>query len=257
MSFTCLKVEDRGAVGLVQLHRPEALNALNVTLMEELVTCLEQMDAREEIRVIVLAGDDRAFAAGADIKEMADAGHIEMLLRNNIARWDRVRRIGKPIIAAVSGFALGGGCELAMSCDLIVASETAQFGQPEINLGVIPGAGGTQRMTRAVGKSVAMDMILTGRMMSAHEALERGLVARVASRGTWLDEALHLASEIATKSPLALRVAKEAVLKAFETPLAEGLEYERRSFYMLFGSQDQVEGMKAFVEKRPAKFTGR
>jgi enoyl-CoA hydratase len=188
---------------------------------------------------------------------MADASHIQMLLRNNIARWDRLRRITKPIVAAVSGFALGGGCELAMCCDLIVASETAQFGQPEINLGVMPGAGGTQRLTRALGKSKAMDMILTGRMLSAREALERGLVARVASKGTWLEEAMALAQEMARKSPLALRLAKECVLKAFETPLSEGLEYERRSFYMMFGSEDQVEGMKAFIEKRPAKFTGR
>lgn len=257
MSWKTLLVEDQGAVGLVRLHRPQALNALNSEIMEELVTCLEQLDAREEIRVIVVAGDDRAFAAGADIKEMAEASHIDMLLRNNIARWDRVRRIAKPVIAAVSGYALGGGCELAMCCDLIVASETAQFGQPEINLGVMPGAGGTQRLTRALGKGKAMEMILTGRMLSAQEALERGLVARVASKGTWLEEALALAQEMAKKSPLALRLAKECILKTFETPLAEGLEYERRSFYLMFGSQDQVEGMKAFIEKRPAKFTGR
>ena len=257
MSYTCLKLEEHGAVALVRLHRPEALNALNATVMEELVQCLEALDGREEIRVIVLAGDDRAFAAGADIKEMAEASHIEMHLRNNIARWDRVRRVKKPLLAAVSGFALGGGCELAMTCDLIVASETAQFGQPEINLGVIPGAGGTQRLTRAVGKSVAMEMILSGRMMAAVEAHERGLVAHVAGAGTWLEEALALAQEIAKKSPLALALGKEMVNKAFETPLTEGLEYERRSFYMMFGSQDQIEGMKAFIEKRPAKFTGR
>ncbi len=257
MSWKNLKVEERDAVALVQLHRPEALNALNSEMMEELTTCLEQLDARAEIRVIVVAGDDRAFAAGADIKEMAQASHIEMHLRNNIARWDRVRRITKPVLAGVSGYALGGGCELAMLCDIIVASETAQFGQPEINLGVIPGAGGTQRLTRAIGKSRAMEMLLTGRMMGAQEALARGLVARVASKGTWLEETMTLAAEIAKKSPLALRMAKEMVNKAFETPLAEGVEFERRSFYMLFGSQDQVEGMQAFVEKRPATFVGR
>jgi enoyl-CoA hydratase len=257
MSWNTLKVEEHGAVAWLELHRPQALNALNAEIMEELTRCLEQMDAREDIRVIVVSGDDRAFAAGADIKEMAEASHIDMYLRNNIARWDRVRRVSKPVIAAVSGFALGGGCELAMCCDLIVASETAQFGQPEINLGVMPGAGGTQRLTRALGKARAMDMILTGRMLSAQEALERGLVARVASKGTWREETLALAKDMAKKSPLALRLAKECVLKAFETPLAEGLEYERRSFYMMFGSHDQVEGMKAFIEKRPATFTGK
>ncbi len=257
MSWTCLQVEEHGAVGLIRLHRPEVLNALNAVIMEELVTCLEQLDAHEGIRVIVVAGSDKAFAAGADIKEMAEASHIEMLLRNNIARWDRVRRILKPVIAGVSGYALGGGCELAMACDLIVASETAQFGQPEINLGVIPGAGGTQRLTLALGKARAMDLILTGKMLSAQEALERGLVARVAPAGAWLEETLALAKEIAKKSPLALRMAKECVNKVFDTPLAEGLEYERRSFYMMFGSHDQSEGMQAFLEKRPATFTGK
>ena len=257
MSWKCIQVETQGAVGLIRLHRPEALNALNSEIMEEVVQALQQMDSDDALRCIVLAGDDRAFAAGADIKEMAEASHIEMLQRNNIARWDKLRKISKPIIAAVSGFALGGGCELAMGCDIIVASETAQFGQPEIKLGVIPGAGGTQRLTLALGKAKAMEMVLTGRMLGAQEALERGLVARVASKGTWLEEALALANEIAKMSPLALRMAKEMVLKAFETPLGEGLEYERRSFYMLFGSHDQVEGMKAFVEKRPANWTGK
>jgi len=257
VSWKCIQVETQGAVGLIRLHRPEALNALNSEIMEEVVQALQQMDSDDALRCIVLAGDDRAFAAGADIKEMAEASHIEMLQRNNIARWDKLRKISKPIIAAVSGFALGGGCELAMGCDIIVASETAQFGQPEIKLGVIPGAGGTQRLTLALGKAKAMEMVLTGRMLGAQEALERGLVARVASKGTWLEEALALANEIAKMSPLALRMAKEMVLKAFETPLGEGLEYERRSFYMLFGSHDQVEGMKAFVEKRPANWTGK
>ena len=221
MSWKCLQVEAQGAVGVVRLHRPEALNALNSEIMEELVQCLQQMDANEAIRCIVLAGDDRAFAAGADIKEMAEASHIEMLQRDNIARWDKLRKITKPIVAAVSGFALGGGCELAMSCDILV------------------------------------EMILTGRLIGAQEALERGLVSRVANKATWLEEALALAQDIAKMSPLALRMAKEMVLKSFETPLAEGLEYERRSFYMLFGSHDQVEGMQAFLAKRPATFTGK
>jgi enoyl-CoA hydratase len=205
----------------------------------------------------VIAGNQRAFAAGADIKEMIDATAVEMLQRDSIARWDRIRKIKKPVIAAVSGFCLGGGCELALACDLIVASESAQFGQPEINLGVIPGAGGTQRLTRALGKNRAMELILTGRYLSAREAGQSGLVARVVPVEVYLDEALKLANEIAARPPIAVRFAKEAINKAFETSLSEGLEFERRLFYFTFATEDQKEGMRAFVEKRKAEWTGR
>ncbi len=246
---------EEGGVGLVRLNRPP-LNALNTTLMEELAMALEAFERDDAVRCIVITGNERAFAAGADIKEMANATPVEMLLRDNISRWDRIRRVKKPIIAAVSGYCLGGGCEMAMACDIVIASETAQFGQPEINLGVIPGAGGTQRLTRAIGKSKAMEMVLTSRMMSAREAEAAGLVSRVVPVEMYLVEAQKLAREIASKAPLAVRLAKEAVNKAFETSLADGIEDERRSFYFLFASQDQKEGMQAFVEKRQPKWTG-
>lgn len=242
--------------GLIQINRPQQLNALNAVVMEELAGALEEFDRNEQAGCIVVAGNQRAFAAGADIKEMADATAVEMLQRDSIARWDRIRKIKKPVIAAVSGFCLGGGCELAMACDLIVASESAQFGQPEINLGVIPGAGGTQRLTRALGKSKAMEMILTGRYLTAREAEHFGLAARVVPVEAYLDEALKLANEIAARPPLAVRFAKEAINKAFESSLSEGLEFERRLFYFLFATEDQKEGMRAFVEKRQAAWKG-
>ena len=258
MDYTCILVStEPGQVGLVRLNRPQQLNALNSTLMEELAQALEAFDHDEAVRCIVITGDERIFAVGADIKEMADASAVEMLLRDNIARWDRIRRIKKPIIAAVSGYCLGGGCEMAMACDIVIASESAQFGQPEINIGVIPGAGGTQRLTRAIGKSKTMEMVLTGRMMGAREAEAAGLVSRVAPVQAYLDEALKLAREIASKAPLAVRFAKEAVNKAFETSLADGIEDERRLFYFLFATEDQKEGMRAFIKKRAAEWKGK
>jgi enoyl-CoA hydratase len=243
--------------GLLQINRPQQLNALNAAVMEELALALAQFDRDEQVGCLVITGNQRAFAAGADIKEMVDATAVEMLQRDSIGRWDRIRKIKKPVIAAVSGFCLGGGCELAMACDLIVASESAQFGQPEINLGVIPGAGGTQRLTRALGKSKAMELILTGRYLSAREAEHFGLAARVVPVEVYLDEALKLANEIAARPPIAVRVAKEAINKAYETSLSEGLEFERRLFYFLFATDDQKEGMRAFVEKRKAEWSGK
>lgn len=249
--------EIRGRVGVLRLNRPDKLNALNLATMELLVAELERLDADSEIRCMLLTGNERAFAAGADITEMAEASMVEMYYRNQFARWERIRRVAKPIVAAVSGYALGGGCELMMHCDIIVASETARIGQPEINIGVMPGAGGTQRLTRAVGKAAAMDLVLTGRMVTADEALRMGLVSRVVPAEQCFAEALNICNELATRSPLALRLAKEAVLKAFETSLSEGLEYERKLFYMLFATEDQKEGMRAFLEKRAPVFVGR
>ncbi|MBP7687653.1 MAG: enoyl-CoA hydratase/isomerase family protein [Thermoflexales bacterium] len=257
MDFTTLLTSVTDRAGLIQLNRPQQLNALNVTVMEEVVTALEAFDQDERIGCIVITGNPWAFAAGADIKDMAQATAVDMLLRDSVKRWDRLKQIKKPVIAAVSGYCLGGGCELAMTCDLIIASESAQFGQPEVNLGVIPGAGGTQRLTRAIGKSKAMEMVLTGRFMDAREAEQVGLVARVVPVEVYLDEALKLANEIAARPPVAVRLAKEAVNKAFETALSEGLDYERRLFYLLFATADQKEGMRAFIEKRPAEWQGR
>jgi enoyl-CoA hydratase len=247
--------EERTA--LVRLNRPKQLNALNAEVMDLLCATLEELDRDEDVRVIVVTGNERAFAAGADIGEMATASPIDMLRANRIAHWDRVRRIGKPVIAAVNGWCLGGGCELAMALDLIIAGEGARFGQPEIGLGVIPGAGGTQRLTRAIGKSRAMEMILTGEPIAAAEALSRGLVARVVPDELVVEDSLALAATIATKSPVALRVAKEAVNAAFELSLTDALAHERRLFYLLFASEDQKEGMAAFLEKRQPDFTGR
>jgi len=244
-------------VALLRFNRPKQLNALNGAVMDQLCGALEALDADEAIRVMVVTGDERAFAAGADIGEMATASAIEMLRANRIAQWDRVRRIGKPVIAAVNGWCLGGGCELAMALDLIVAGEGARFGQPEINLGVIPGAGGTQRLTRAIGKSRAMQMILTGEPIDAREAHRLGLVARVVPSELLVEDALTLAATIATKSPLALRLAKEAVNAAYEMSLTDALAHERRLFYLLFASEDQKEGMAAFLEKRDPDFKGR
>lgn len=256
-AYKNIKTETEGQIAIVTLSRPQVLNALNHELMSELSTALEAFDTDNNVRVIILTGGERAFAAGADIKEMCDEDAVSILLKDRLATWDRIRFVKKPIIAAVSGFALGGGCELAMTCDMIIASETAQFGQPEINIGVIPGAGGTQRLTLAVGKYKAMELILTGRPFTAQEAQAIGLVNKIVPVELLLDEARALAKEIAKKSPLAVRAAKESVLKCYETTLSEGLNFERKSFYMLFASEDQKEGMKAFLEKRPASFVGR
>jgi enoyl-CoA hydratase len=244
-------------VGLVRFNRPKELNALNAVLMEEVVTALEAFDSDPAIGAMVLTGDQRAFAAGADIREMAEASAVEMLTRDTIGRWDRLRKIHKPLIAAVSGHCLGGGNEVAMTCDMIVASETARFGQPEINLGVIPGAGGTQRLTRAVGKALAMEMVLNGRLLTAEEAYRFGLVNRVVPAEVYLDEALALAQAIAERAPIAVRLGKEAVNAAFETPLTDGMADERRAFYMLFSTEDQKEGMAAFVQKRKPQWKGK
>lgn len=243
--------------GLIQLNRPDALNALNIELMKEVVETLEAFDKDPQIGCMVVAGNQKAFAAGADIKEMADATAIEMHLRDQFARWDRIRKIKKPIIAAVSGFALGGGCELAMSCDMIVAAESAKFGQPEINLGVIPGAGGTQRLTKAIGKAKAMEMVLTGRMFTSADMFEAGLVTKVVPDEVFLDEAIELAKEISTKPTIAVQLAKESVLKSFDLTIEAGLEFERKNFYLLFASEDKFEGMKAFVEKRKPEWKGK
>jgi enoyl-CoA hydratase len=241
----------------VLLNRPKQLNALSGPLMDALVAALEEFDADPDVRAIVLGGSERAFAAGADIDELAEATPVTLYENRRIDRWDAIRALRTPLVAAVSGWCLGGGCELAMTCDLIVASETARFGQPEINLGVLPGAGGTQRLTRAVGKSVAMDVILRGRTLSAREALGYGLVARVVAKEAWLAEAKRTARTIAEKSPIAVRLAKEAVDKAFEAPLSVGLDYERRAFYLARASEDAEEGLRAFVEKRKPDFRGR
>jgi enoyl-CoA hydratase len=250
-------VERDHRVGVVLMNRPKQLNALSGELMDAVVAALEELDADAEIRAIVLGGGERAFAAGADIGELAAGTPISLYENRRIERWDAIRGVRTPIVAAVSGFCLGGGCELAMLCDLIVASETARFGQPEINLGVLPGAGGTQRLTRAVGKAVAMDMILTARMLSAREALDFGLVARVVAKEAWLDEAKRVAAEIAAKGPVSVRLAKEAIDQAFEAPLGAGVEFERRAFYLARASDDAGEGLNAFLEKRPPDFKGR
>jgi enoyl-CoA hydratase len=250
-------VERDGRVGVVLLNRPRQLNALSGELMDALVSALSELDADPEVGAIVLGGNERAFAAGADIAQLAASTPVSLYESRRNARWEEIRALRTPLVAAVSGFCLGGGCELAMLCDLIVASETARFGQPEINVGIIPGAGGTQRLTRAVGKSVAMDMVLTGRMLSAREALSFGLVARVVAREAWLVEAKRLAAEIAAKGPVAVRLAKEAVDAAFEGPLSAGVELERRSFLVALASEDASEGLHAFLEKRPPDFKGR
>ena len=252
-----VRVERDGGVAVVLLNRPKQLNALSGELMEALVAALRGLDEDREIRAIVLGGNERAFAAGADIGELAAGTPISLYENRRIDAWDSIRAVRTPIVAAVSGFCLGGGCELAMLCDLIVAAESAKFGQPEINLGVLPGAGGTQRLTRAVGKSIAMDMILTGRMVSAREALSFGLVARVVAQEAWLVEAKRVAAEIAAKSPISVRLAKEAVDKAFEAPLSVGVEFERRAFYLARASEDATEGLNAFIEKRVPEFEGK
>jgi enoyl-CoA hydratase len=252
-----VRVERDGRVGVVLLNRPKQLNALSGELMAALVGALGELDADPDVRCIVVGGNERAFAAGADIAELAAGTPISLYEGRRIDAWDSIRDVRTPLVAAVSGFCLGGGCELAMLCDLIVAAESAKFGQPEINLGVLPGAGGTQRLTRAVGKAVAMDMILTGRMLSAREALDYGLVARVVAQEAWLSEAKRVAAEIAAKGPVSVRLAKEAVDQAFEAPLAAGVEFERRAFYLARASEDATEGLTAFVDKRLPEFKGR
>ena len=239
------------------LNRPQQLNALSDELMDELVTALQDLDADDAVRCIVLGGNERAFAAGADIGELARVSAIELYYARRIERWDTIRNLWTPLVAAVSGYCLGGGCELALSCDLIVASESARFGQPETSLGIIPGAGGTQRLTRVVGKSVAMDVILSGRLLTADEALASGLVARVVAKEAWLDEAKRVARDIASKGPVATRLAKEAVDRAYESTLQLGLEYERRALNLAFASEDAREGLTAFTEKRKPDFKGR
>lgn len=256
MTHEYILTRTEGRVGIVQFNRPQAMNALNRGLMSETMDALDAFDADDSIGCLVITGSERAFAAGADIKEMASATPADMLDNPFIGYWDRVCKIGKPVIAAVSGYALGGGCELAMACDLIVASETARFGQPEINLGVIPGAGGTQRMTLAVGKALAMEIVLNGRLLTADEALKHGLVNRVVPAEVYLEEAVKLAAEIAGRAPIALRLAKEAINAVYEMPLPAGLAYERRLFYMLFSTADQKEGMDAFINKRKPVWKG-
>jgi enoyl-CoA hydratase len=250
-------VERDGPVGIVLMNRPKQLNALSGELMGAVVAALVELDDDAEVRAIVLGGGERAFAAGADIGELSAGTPITLYANRRLDQWDAIRKLRTPVVAAVSGFCLGGGCELAMLCDLVVASETARFGQPEINLGVLPGAGGTQRLTRAVGKALAMDMILTGRMLSAREALAYGLVARVVAREAWLAEAKRVAAEIAAKGPVAVRLAKEAIDQAFEAPLQTGVEFERRAFYLARASEDAEEGLQAFLEKRKPDFKGR
>jgi len=257
MPYANILVETHGRVGLIRLNRPQALNALNAALIEDLNRALEGFESDPAIAVMVLTGSEKAFAAGADIKEMQDKTFADVFLGDFIARWEDVSRTRKPIIAAVAGFALGGGCEMAMMCDFILAADTAKFGQPEIKLGVIPGAGGTQRLTRFVGKSKAMEMVLTGRMMDAAEAERAGLVSRIVPADKLIDEALKTAAAIAAFSASAVYAGKESVNRAYETTLAEGARFERRLFYSLFATEDQKEGMRAFVEKRPAAFKNR
>ena len=257
MSEPVVLVEREEPIAVVLLNRPQQLNALSDELMTALVDALRELDGDEAVRCIVLGGSERAFAAGADIGQLAQATPVEMYYQRRVDRWDEIRALWTPLVAAVSGFCLGGGCELAMACDLIVASETARFGQPETGLGLIPGAGGTQRLTRAVGKAVAMDVILSGRFLSAAEAQRAGLVARVVAKEAWLEEAKRVARDIAEKGPVATRLAKEAVDRAFEGPLTLGVEYERRLLYLALASEDAKEGLTAFLEKRRPEFRGR
>ena len=257
MNYQNILVTKEGAIGIIQLNRPKVLNALNFDLMTELVNALEELDREAAVKVIILTGGERAFAAGADLAEMSQATPVDLLLGRRFELWDRIRKISKPIIAAVSGYCLGGGNELAMNCDLIIASETATFGQPEVNVGIIPGAGGTQRLPRVVGKYKAMEMILTGKPISADEAFRIGLVNHVVPPESLMEEAKKLATDIALKPPISIRSAKEAILRAQDTTLEVGLEFERKAFYMLFATEDGKEGMKAFLEKRKPNFKGK
>jgi enoyl-CoA hydratase len=257
MPYEMILTETRGRVGLITFNRPQAMNALNNQLMRELMDALDSFDKNEDIRSMVITGNEKAFAAGADIKEMADKSIHQMMDTDHVAVFGRIRTIKKPVIAAVSGFALGGGCEVALSCDMIIASESAKFGQPEITIGVIPGAGGTQRLTRAVGKAIAMEMILNNRTLSAAEALQHGLVNHVVPVSDFLNEALKLAEEIASRAPLAVQAAKKMINQVYERFLSDGLAQEKQVFYNLFSSEDQKEGMKAFIEKRKPEWKGK
>jgi enoyl-CoA hydratase len=257
LSYQNILVTKEGLIGIVQLNRPKVLNALNSETMIELVKAFEEFDKDQSVNVIILTGGPNVFAAGADLKEMAQATPVDLVLGRRFELWDRIREISKPIIAAVSGYCLGGGNELVMSCDIIIASETATFGQPEVNVGIMPGAGGTQRLTRAVGKYRSMEMILTGRSISAEEAFRIGLVNKIVPVESLMDEAKKIASEIASKPPISVRAAKEAIARAQDTTLEVGLEFERRAFYLLFATEDGKEGMKAFLEKRKPVFKGK
>ena len=257
MAYENILTETRGKVGIIRINRPQALNALSNAVKTEVSAALDGFEADAGIGAVIITGSEKAFAAGADIKEMADKNFIDVFLSDYAAGWDRVAQARKPIVAAVAGFALGGGCELAMQCDLIIAADNAKFGQPEIKLGVIPGIGGTQRLTRAVGKAKAMDLCLTGRMMDAEEAERSGLVARVVPLANHIDEVMKMAEAIASMSLLSVMAAKEAINRAFETTLTEGIRFERRVFHPLFATEDQKEGMAAFVEKRAPQFKNR
>ncbi|MEU1997785.1 enoyl-CoA hydratase [Nocardia gamkensis] len=255
--FETILLERKGRVGWITLNRPKALNALNAQVLDDIIAALDELEHDDAIGAIVITGSERAFAAGADIKEMQPKSYMDMFMDDYFARWDRLAQFRKPTIAAVAGYALGGGCELAMICDVLLAADTAKFGQPEIKLGVIPGIGGSQRLTRAIGKAKAMDLVLTGRNMDAEEAERAGLVSRIVPAAELLDTAAEVAETIASMSLPVAMIAKEAVNRSFETTLAEGLRFERRVFHSLFAIEDQKEGMSAFVEKRPAKFTNR
>lgn len=257
MDFLIVNASYKKHIALIQINRPKEMNALNLQLMGELRDALKNLDQDDEVRVVVITGNERAFAAGADIKQMADKSTIDMWKVDQFSTWDQIRKTKKPTIAAVSGFALGGGCELAMTCDMIVASESAKFGQPEIKIGVTPGAGGTQRLTKAIGKARAMELVLTGKFISAKEALEFGLINRVVPVELYLESAIELAGEIAKMSPIASQLAKESINRSFETHLDEGLTLERKNFYLAFSSEDQKEGMQAFIEKRQPNYQGK
>ena len=257
MTYTTVLTEIRGRVGIVQLNRPQAMNAFNIAMLAELFDALEAFDKNETIAALIVTGNEKAFAAGADIKEMAEATTVQMITEGRVEIWDRIRGLKKPVIAAVSGWALGGGCEFVLSCDMVIATESAKFGQPEITIGVIPGAGGTQRLARLVGKHLAMEMVINNRTLTASEALQFGLANRVVPVDGYLDAAVAFAEEIASRAPMAVRMAKDAVNAAFETTLTEGLKTEKRNFYPLFATEDQKEGMQAFIGKRTPNWKGK
>jgi len=257
MAYTTVLTEIRGRVGIVTLNRPQVMNAFNTLMLTELFEALDAFDKDENVGAMVVTGNEKAFAAGADIKEMAESTPFGMIKQGRVELWDRIRGIKKIVIAAVSGWALGGGCEFAISCDMIVASETAKFGQPEVTIGITPGGGGTQRLTRLLGKNLAMEMIINNRTLTAAEALQFGLVNRVVPVDGYLDAVVAFAEEIASRAPLAVRMAKDSINAAFETTLTEGLKAEKRNFYPLFSTEDQKEGMKAFIEKRKPNWKGK